>query len=71
MQDDNQLLLLLNRGDRKAFEAIYDKYASSLFRYIYNHTHVKEVSEEIVQEIFVSLWTKRNDLSITSLNAFL
>jgi RNA polymerase sigma-70 factor (family 1) len=71
MQDDLQLLRLLNQGDKKAFEAIYDRYAQSLFRYVYNHTRIKEVSEEIVQEIFVSLWTKREDLNIESLNAYL
>jgi RNA polymerase sigma-70 factor (family 1) len=71
MQDDQQLLLLLNQGDQKAFEAIYDRYARSLFRYIYNHTRNKEVSEEIVQELFISLWTKRENLSIDSLNAYL
>lgn len=65
-QDTDNLLPLLKSGDMKAFEIIYDLYADNLFRYIYSRVRIKEISEEIIQEIFVSLWTKRETLVITS-----
>jgi RNA polymerase sigma-70 factor (family 1) len=70
--DDTGLLPLLNRGDRKAFEAIYDRYADGLYRYVFNRVRIKEDSEEIVQEVFTSLWAKHDTLEITtSLSAYL
>lgn len=64
--DDRDLLSLLNNGDKKAFEVIYDRFADRLYGYVYSRIRVKETCEEIVQEIFVSLWVKRESLEITN-----
>lgn len=70
--DHSNLLSLLNSGDQRAFEAIYDCFAERLYRYVYSRIRVKETSEEIVQEIFVSLWVRRESLKIsTSLDSYL
>jgi RNA polymerase sigma-70 factor (family 1) len=67
----DQLTLLIN-GDQKAFEAIYDHFSDRLYRYVYSRVRIKETCEEIVQEIFVSLWSKRESLEITnSLESYL
>lgn len=64
--DDRNLLSLLTNGDKRAFEVIYDRFADRLYWYVYSRTRVKEICEEIVQEIFVSLWVKRESLEITN-----
>lgn len=70
--DDITLVYLLNNGNKNAFEVIYDRYADGLYRYIFSRIHVKETSEEIIQELFVSLWARRNALVITDdLKAYL
>lgn len=70
--DHSNLLSLLNSGDQRAFEAIYDCFADRLYQYAYSRIRVKETSEEIVQEIFVSLWVRRGSLEITaSLDSYL
>lgn len=70
--DQSDLLSLLKNGDSKSFELIYDRFADRLYHYIYNRVNNKDVSEEIVQEIFVSLWSKRETVQImTSLDAYL
>ncbi len=70
--DHSKLLCLLSSGDQWAFEVIYDRFADRLYRYIYSRTRVKETSEEILQEIFVSLWARRESLEITtSLDSYL
>lgn len=39
---------------------------------MYNRIKIKEATEEIIQEVFYALWTKRADLTIThSLSAYL
>ena len=70
--DHSNLLPQLNSGDQQAFEAIYDCFADRLYRYVYSRIRVKETCEEIVQEIFVSLWIRRESLEITtSLDSYL
>src|SRR5258706_13678882 len=55
-----------------AFEAIYRTYAPGLYRYARKNISVKEDCEEIIQEIFESLWTRRESLGhVTVLNAYL
>jgi RNA polymerase sigma-70 factor (ECF subfamily) len=63
--DLTDLFALCKQGDSKAFEVIYDQYSDQLFRYVYSRVKEKETSEEIVQEIFVSLWTNRTATAIT------
>lgn len=69
---EESLLLYLNKGSIDAFEHIYQLYWSSLYHYAYNILRNKVVCEEIIQETFFSLWTKREQLTIThSLQSYL
>jgi RNA polymerase sigma-70 factor (ECF subfamily) len=69
---DTRLATLLNTGDKIAFEAIYRKYAAGLYRYARKNIGVREDCEEIIQEVFESLWTRRESLGhVTVLNAYL
>ncbi len=49
----------LKRGSHKAFDKIYQIYAKRLYAYSLQFTKSPEESEEIVQEVFVKLWTNR------------
>lgn len=69
---DIQLLKLLRTGDRHAFSAIYSRYWKKLFTVAANKTGTAEEAEEIVQDIFISLWQRRYSIEITStLEAYL
>jgi RNA polymerase sigma-70 factor (ECF subfamily) len=46
-------------GDRTAFEAIFDAYAEPLLAFAYARVRSREVAEEIVQDLFLNLWTRR------------
>ncbi|WP_343668678.1 RNA polymerase sigma-70 factor [Chitinophaga sp.] len=51
---------------------MYNEYWPRLFAYVYNRLKSKEITEEIIQEVFFSLWNRRGELSLThSLNAYL
>lgn len=49
----------LKRGSHKAFDKIYQMYSKRLYAYSLQFTKSSEESEEIVQEVFVKLWSNR------------
>ncbi|MBC8620409.1 RNA polymerase sigma-70 factor [Parabacteroides faecis] len=57
--NEPQLILSLKNGSYKAFERIYEMYAKRLFAYSIQFTKSQEESEEIVQDVFMRLWTNR------------
>lgn len=59
---DTVLITLVQGGDVKAFEAIYTRYTSELFGYARKNIAEKEECEEILQDIFESLWKNRERL---------
>lgn len=61
---DKYLVEMLRVGDNRAFAALYDKYWTSLYEKAYRKTQSKETAEELIQEIFVSLWANREQLKI-------
>lgn len=66
------LLELLKAGDQQAFDEIYRRHARDLFVRAYHKTGVKEISEDIVQDIFAGLWIKRAQVEVRqSLGAYL
>lgn len=68
---DAELVAALNRGDKKAFEIIYRTYVSPLTRYARKNIYTKEDCEEIIQEIFESLWARHKTLRIEVLHSYL
>jgi RNA polymerase sigma-70 factor (ECF subfamily) len=68
---DQELTALLREGDGMAFTEIFNRYWKKLLAIAYNHTRDKSDAEELVQEVFVSLWNKRAVLSILVLERYL
>ncbi|TVQ13692.1 MAG: RNA polymerase sigma-70 factor [Bacteroidetes bacterium] len=62
----------LRNGDRNIFEEIFNTWYEPLCRYCIIRVGNQEEAEEIVQDIFVKLWVKREELNITtSLKSYL
>lgn len=62
----------LQQGDRKAFTLIYEAYWEKLFVVAYRRLRDREAAEEMVQNVFTSLWWRREKLAIEkSLSAYL
>ena len=70
---DEKLITLLqdNRQAEVAFNEIYDRYWRKLTSLAIFKTNSKEIANEIVQEIFIKLWEKRNKTSISHLESYL
>ncbi|MDN3549209.1 RNA polymerase sigma-70 factor [Mucilaginibacter aquaedulcis] len=70
--NDIELINLLAIDDEKAFTEIYNRYWNRLFAIAFNKLRDLNEAEEIVQDIFVSLWKRRKVLEITdTLSAYL
>lgn len=59
---DYQTVRKLKRGDVKAFEVLFNKYASRLHNFSMGYLGSKEISEEIVQDVFLKIWEKRKEI---------
>lgn len=68
---DAQLVSALKGGDRDAFAEIYNRYWSLLYRLAYQKLRARETAEELVQDLFVSIWTKRDQTTIRELRPYL
>ncbi len=60
----HQLLTTLRAGDITAFEMIFRTYYQPLCNYAYSFVQDRDEAEEIVQATFLSVWEKRDNLSI-------
>lgn len=69
--EDHDLLLLVQKGKEEAFREIYDRYWERLVAIGYYYTRDKPVTEEIVGDVLIGLWNKREELAIHSLSAYL
>lgn len=65
-QSENEISLLakVKEGDERAFMSLFDMYFSSLCRYIFLYINQKGIAEEIVSDIFMAIWEKRETFQI-------
>ncbi len=53
---DEDLMALVNGGDARAFEVVFDRHSAVAFSLAYRMSGRTAMAEDIVQEAFVSLW---------------
>lgn len=72
VQTDEELLQQMADGSRIAFSALYRRYWEELFIIATKALRGKEEAADVVQDIFLSLWNRRNELNLQgSLAAYL
>ena len=57
----DEVLRRLTEGNESAFKQIYDRYWLSIYKTVKRYTKSPEVAEDIVQEIFTTLWNNRSN----------
>lgn len=70
LSDENLLSLIQNNQD-EAFQFLFKKYYSRLLAYAIRFVKEKEIAEDIIQEVFMSFWEKRQLLKSISLSSLL
>ena len=69
---EDELMRLLRLDKLQAFRELYSRYWKKLFDDAYKRLKNKEQAEEVVQELFTNLWTKRQSIQInTTISAYL
>jgi len=69
---EKELLRKSARGDREAFSVLYTTHLAGLTRYLYLFNPVPEDNEEIIQDVFLKIWEKKDFLNqVDSFKAYL
>ncbi|WP_316818144.1 RNA polymerase sigma-70 factor [Pedobacter nyackensis] len=59
---DDELLGVFQSGDPKAYRQIYDRFWPLLYRHARNMLRNEEEAKDVVQEVFTTLWIKKNEI---------
>lgn len=57
---DQDLITAMKNGNQRAFEELYERYWPEVYSMIYRRVRDKEVTKDIVQDIFINLWRYRD-----------
>ncbi len=68
---DDRLLSAIQVDDEKAFSELFERYWRKAHRMANTKVHSKEIAEEIVQDLFITLWDKRSSLHIHNFSSYL
>lgn len=63
--------LRIKAGDQEAFKLVFDLYYKHLVLFALRFMGDKDLSESIVQNVFVKLWEKRESIDVDSVKAYL
>lgn len=63
---EQQLATNIKAGDEKSFEYAFNAYAQGLIAYAATIIKDADEAEDIVQQLFVQLWFKRNELMVNT-----
>lgn len=63
---DAELTNLLKSNDTVAFTELYNRYKGILYIYACKITKDDDIAEDLIQELFINLWDKRETINFTS-----
>jgi RNA polymerase sigma-70 factor (family 1) len=62
LEDESTFLRKASEGDRIAFTTLYTYYFPRLYRFVFFINQSREDTEEILQEVFLKIWDKKESL---------
>ncbi|MFA5244403.1 MAG: RNA polymerase sigma-70 factor, partial [Pedobacter sp.] len=68
---DENLLILMKDGDSDSFNKLFDRYWEKLYTVVFSVCPDRDVCSEIVHDIFLNLWLKREKLQINNFKAYI
>jgi RNA polymerase sigma-70 factor (ECF subfamily) len=72
LYDEKELLKLASSGNEKAFTYLFHQHKNKLFGYLFRLTNSQEITEDIIQDIFLKLWKDKSELiNIVQFDAYL
>jgi len=71
LSSDETLVEALKKGDSEAFSCLFDRYWQKIYSVVFSISRDKEVCSEIVHDIFLNLWLKRDHLHINFFKGYI
>lgn len=68
---DQELLDKLCSSDRLAFDTLYERHWDKVYNQSFKKLHNPELAKDITQEVFIYLWSNREQNNINNLSAYL
>lgn len=69
---DQELIALLKQGDQRAFNIFFEHHQQLIFGIAMKLTQSRPKAKEIVQDVFLKVWLKRNELTeVDNIGAYL
>jgi len=68
---DDQLLTFVKEGNHLAFQQIYNRYWEKLYGNAYNVLNDKSLAEDVLHDVFLDIWVRKQELQIQNLYAYL
>lgn len=68
---DLELLRQIAASNEFALRMLYEKYWSKLYDYALSKLESQDIAEDVVQDIFIDLWNRRENLMIERLESYL
>lgn len=62
--DDMTLVTLVNEGDQRAFDELFLRHKTALYRHAYRMTGDTELCNDIIQDVFLTIWAKRKNWNV-------
>ncbi len=59
---DSELALKISGGQKSAYQELFERYAPRIYKFSHAYLKNKTDSEELVQEVFLKIWEKREML---------
>lgn len=70
--NEKELLAFIAQGDEIAFAKLFEYYRDRIYTIAYRISHSTIIAEEIVQDVFLKIWLRRDHLAeIQNFNAYL
>lgn len=63
--NDDEILSQFRFGDETAFTDLYNRYHKGVYTYVMSFVKTPHLAEDLVHEVFIKIWEKRQELIIT------
>ena len=64
LQNDQDLMVRLKSGDKKAFAALYNLYAEQIFKRLIRLVKHESIAEELLQDVFMRIWENLENIDL-------
>ncbi|HIB48431.1 MAG TPA: sigma-70 family RNA polymerase sigma factor [Flavobacteriaceae bacterium] len=65
MEQPNELIISMQKGDERAFSKLYTMYSEAIYGIIYSIVLDEAIAEEVLQDAFIKIWNNSNSYDIT------